>query len=46
MLAANDSTVLTAEDGRDYDSLVANADRALYASKHRGKNVVTQSADG
>lgn len=31
------------EDGRDYDSLVANADRALYASKHRGKNVVTQS---
>jgi diguanylate cyclase (GGDEF)-like protein len=34
------------EDGRDYDSLVANADRALYASKHRGKNVVTQSADG
>lgn len=34
------------EDGRDYDSLVANADRALYASKHRGKNVVTQRADG
>lgn len=33
-------------DGRDYDSLVANADRALYASKHRGKNVVTQSTDG
>ncbi|MGD8866736.1 MAG: GGDEF domain-containing protein [Gemmatimonadales bacterium] len=33
------------EDGRDYDSLVANADRALYASKHRGKNVVTQRAD-
>jgi GGDEF domain-containing protein len=31
-------------DGRDYDSLVANADRALYSSKHRGKNVVTQSA--
>lgn len=34
------------EDGQDYDSLVANADRALYVSKHRGKNVVTQSADG
>ena len=33
------------EDGRDYDSLVANADRALYASKRRGKNVVTQRAD-
>ncbi|UCC71161.1 MAG: GGDEF domain-containing protein [Gemmatimonadota bacterium] len=33
-------------DGRDYDSLVANADRALYASKDRGKNVVTQSTDG
>lgn len=33
------------EDGQDYDSLVANADRALYSSKHRGKNVVTQSAD-
>lgn len=31
-------------DGKDYDGLVANADRALYASKHRGKNVVTQSA--
>jgi diguanylate cyclase (GGDEF)-like protein len=31
-------------DGKDYDSLVATADRALYASKHRGKNVVTQSA--
>lgn len=30
-------------DGEDYDSLVANADRALYASKDRGKNVVTQS---
>jgi len=30
-------------DGKDYDSLVANADRALYASKDRGKNVVTQS---
>ncbi len=34
------------DDGRDYDSLVANADRALYASKDRGKNVVTQSAEG
>jgi diguanylate cyclase (GGDEF)-like protein len=33
-------------DGKDYDSLVANADRALYSSKHRGKNVVTQSTDG
>jgi diguanylate cyclase (GGDEF)-like protein len=33
-------------DGKDYDSLVANADRALYASKHRGKNVVTQSTEG
>jgi len=31
-------------DGKDYDGLVANADRALYASKDRGKNVVTQSA--
>jgi len=29
-------------DGRDYDGLVANADRALYASKHAGKNTVTQ----
>ncbi len=33
-------------DGKDYDGLVANADRALYASKDRGKNVVTQSAAG
>ncbi len=33
------------EDGRDYDSLVATADRALYSSKGRGKNMVTQSAD-
>lgn len=33
-------------DGKDYDSLVANADRALYVSKDRGKNVVTQSAAG
>jgi diguanylate cyclase (GGDEF)-like protein len=33
-------------DGKDYDGLVANADRALYASKGRGKNVVTQSTDG
>lgn len=33
-------------DGKDYDSLVANADRALYASKDRGKNVVTQSGAG
>jgi len=33
------------EDGRDYDSLVAYADRALYASKRRGKNVVTQRAE-
>jgi diguanylate cyclase (GGDEF)-like protein len=32
------------DDGRDYDGLVANADRALYASKRSGKNVVTQSA--
>ncbi len=31
-------------DGKDYDGLVANADRALYMSKHQGKNVVTQSA--
>ncbi len=29
-------------DGKDYDGLVANADRALYASKHAGKNMVTQ----
>ncbi len=34
------------QDGKEYDSLVANADRALYASKRAGKNVVTQSADG
>ena len=33
-------------DGKDYDGLVANADRALYASKHHGKNMVTQSAEG
>ncbi len=33
-------------DGKDYDGLVANADRALYRSKHEGKNMVTQSADG
>lgn len=33
-------------DGKDYDGLVANADRALYASKHAGKNMVTQSASG
>jgi diguanylate cyclase (GGDEF)-like protein len=31
-------------DGKDYDTLVANADRALYVSKHHGKNTVTQSA--
>ena len=31
------------EDGKDYDGLVAHADRALYASKHHGKNMVTQS---
>ena len=31
------------EDGKDYDSLVATADRALYASKDHGKNMVTQS---
>lgn len=31
-------------DGKDYDGLVANADRALYASKHAGKNRVTQSS--
>jgi diguanylate cyclase (GGDEF)-like protein len=34
------------DDGRDYDTLVANADRALYASKRQGKNTVTQSARG
>ncbi len=34
------------QDGKDYDGLVANADRALYASKHAGKNMVTQSTDG
>jgi diguanylate cyclase (GGDEF)-like protein len=34
------------DDGRDYDGLVANADRALYASKRSGKNMVTQSAGG
>ena len=34
------------QDGKDYDGLVANADRALYASKHAGKNTVTQSTDG
>ncbi len=33
-------------DGKDYDGLVAYADRALYVSKHQGKNMVTQSADG
>jgi diguanylate cyclase (GGDEF)-like protein len=31
------------EDGKDYDGLVAKADRALYASKDQGKNMVTQS---
>ncbi len=31
------------EDGRDYDTLVTNADRALYISKQSGKNVVTAS---
>ncbi len=33
-------------DGKDYDGLVATADRALYASKHHGKNMVTQSSEG
>ena len=32
------------DDGSDYDGLVATADRALYTSKNRGKNMVTQSA--
>lgn len=31
------------EDGRDYDALVNNADRALYISKQSGKNMVTAS---
>lgn len=31
------------EDGRDYDVLVSNADRALYISKQSGKNTVTTS---
>ncbi|NIR44768.1 MAG: GGDEF domain-containing protein [Gemmatimonadetes bacterium] len=34
------------QDGKDYDGLVAKADRALYASKHAGKNMVTQSTSG
>ncbi len=29
------------DDGKNYDSLVANADNALYASKREGKNMVT-----
>jgi len=33
-------------DGKDYDGLVANADRALYASKNSGKNMVTLSPEG
>ena len=32
------------EDGREYDSLVNSADRALYISKQSGKNTVTASA--
>lgn len=32
------------EDGGDHDSLVTNADRALYISKQSGKNTVTASA--
>ena len=31
------------DDGDDYDGLVATADRALYTSKNRGKNMVTHS---
>lgn len=31
------------EDGTEYDSLVGNADRALYHSKQSGKNMVTAS---
>lgn len=32
-------------DGQNYEGLVANADRALYASKRHGKNMVTSSSD-
>ncbi len=34
------------DDGKNYDSLVANADDALYASKREGKNMVTPVTDG
>ncbi len=34
------------DDGKNYDSLVANADNALYASKREGKNMVTPITDG